>query len=215
MFWLNCSLKVVSIWHRQFGGPFLWTWCYFLEPLSPNLVKGLLHKTLRLKVWQLHILNTYLRIRSDKYNYQTESLEAAQEICGCRTTNIYFIYGLWVLINLVLLIKFILSLELFFHNTGYYAMELVESGKEHAFVYAIINDLNKLPISNALSCLVVKQSYKISTFIALILQLKKLRHKELWYHTRSHSQDRVCLAADPESLTLWDTLYLLYYTASS
>ena len=37
---------------------------------------------------------------------------------------------------------------------GYYAMELVDSGKEYAFVYAIINDLYKLPISDALSCLV-------------------------------------------------------------
>lgn len=39
-----------------------------------------------------------VRICSDKYDYQTKSLEPAPEICGCRTTTIYFIYGLLVLI---------------------------------------------------------------------------------------------------------------------
>lgn len=50
------------------------------------------------------------------------------------------------------MIKFILSPELFFHNTIYYAMELVEKGKEHALVYVIINDLYKLSLSDAFAC---------------------------------------------------------------
>lgn len=52
------------------------------------------------------------------------------------------------------MIKFILSLELFFHNIGYYAMELVENGEEHALVYVIINDLYKRSISDAFAYLV-------------------------------------------------------------
>lgn len=59
----------------------------------------------------------------------------------------------WYLFN-VLMIKFILSPELFFHNTVYYAMELVENGKEHALVYVIINYLYKLSLSDAFAYLV-------------------------------------------------------------
>lgn len=44
---------------------------------------------------------------------------------------------------------------MFFCNTDYYSMDLVANGKEHTFVYVVIDDLDRLPSPDALSYVVV------------------------------------------------------------